>query len=120
MALIMRAALQNETFRKIDTTTSYEFPATKKSAAKTITMGHKMMYPTDSRYYEGIIGGKTVYTSKAGNTFDTCLKYENDQISFDFDNPGEAPPKEAAAAEETTALKETEESERKTISNHEN
>ena len=60
------------------------------------------------------------FTSKAGNTFDTCLKYENDQISFDFDNPGEAPPEETAAAEETTALKETEESERKTISNHEN
>ena len=60
------------------------------------------------------------FTSKAGNTFDTCLKYENDQISFDFDNPGEAPPKEAAAAEETTALEETEESGRKTISNHEN
>ena len=71
MALIMRAALQNETFRNIDTTTSYEFPATKKSAAKTITMGHKMMYPTDSRYYEGIIGGKTGYTSKAGNTLVT-------------------------------------------------
>ena len=41
------------------------------------------------------------FTSKAGNTFDTCLKYENDQISFDFDNPGEAPPEETAAAEET-------------------
>ena len=54
------------------------------------------------------------------NQDETCLKYENDQISFDFDNPGEAPPKEAAAAEETTALEETEESERKTISNHEN
>ena len=25
-----------------------------------------MMYPTDSRYYEGIIGGKTGYTSDAG------------------------------------------------------
>lgn len=60
------------------------------------------------------------FTSKAGNTFDTCLKYENDQISFDFDNPGEAPPEKTAAAEETTALKETEESGRKTISNHEN
>ena len=60
------------------------------------------------------------FTSKAGNTFDTCLKYEKDQISFDFDNPGEAPPEKTAAAEETTALKETEESERKTISNHEN
>ena len=54
------------------------------------------------------------------NQDETCLKYENDQISFDFDNPGEAPPEKTAAAEETTALKETEESERKTISNHEN
>ena len=71
MALIMRAALQNETFRKIDTTRSYEFPATSQAAARTITMGHKMMYPTDSRYYEGIIGGKTGYTSKAGNTLVT-------------------------------------------------
>ena len=31
----------------------------------------------------------TRFTSKAGNVFDTCLKFENDQISFDFDNPGE-------------------------------
>lgn len=29
------------------------------------------------------------FTSKAGNVFDACLKFENDQISFDFDNPGE-------------------------------
>lgn len=74
MALIMRAALQNETFRRIDTTRSYEFPATKQAAARTITMGHKMMYPTDSRYYEGIIGGKTGYTSKAGNTLVTGVE----------------------------------------------
>lgn len=71
MALIMRAALENATFRKIDTTTSYSFPATKKAAARTITMGHKMMYTTDSRYYEGVIGGKTGYTSLAGNTLVT-------------------------------------------------
>lgn len=71
MALIMRAALENSTFRKIDTTTSYNFPATKKEAARTITMGHKMMYKTDSRYYEGVIGGKTGYTSLAGNTLVT-------------------------------------------------
>ena len=29
------------------------------------------------------------FISKAGNQFDTCLKYENETISFDFDNPGE-------------------------------
>lgn len=74
MALIMSAALQNDTFRKIDTTTSYSFPATKKAAARTITMGHKMMYPSDSRYYEGIIGGKTGYTSLAGNTLVTGVE----------------------------------------------
>lgn len=74
MALIMRAAVQNDTFRKIDTTTSYNFPATKNSGARTITMGHKMMYPTDTRYYEGIIGGKTGYTSLAGNTLVTAVE----------------------------------------------
>ena len=29
-------------------------------------MGHKMLNSDDSRYYPGIIGGKTGYTSKAG------------------------------------------------------
>jgi D-alanyl-D-alanine carboxypeptidase len=37
-------------------------------------MGHKMMYPSDSRYYEGIIGGKTGYTSLAGNTLVTAAE----------------------------------------------
>ena len=32
------------------------------------------------------------FTSKAGNVFDTCLKYEDDTIKFDFDNPGEEDP----------------------------
>ena len=71
MALIARAAFQNDTLRKIDTTLSYKFPATKNAGERTITMGHKMMYSTDSRYYPGIIGGKTGYTSKAGNTLVT-------------------------------------------------
>ena len=31
----------------------------------------------------------TGFTSKAGNVFDTCLKYEDEQIKFDFDNTGE-------------------------------
>ena len=34
------------------------------------------------------------FTSKAGNVFDACLKYENEQISFDFDNPGETSKKQ--------------------------
>lgn len=30
----------------------------------------------------------TGFVSKAGNIFDTCLKFEDERISFDFDNPG--------------------------------
>lgn len=74
MALIGRAAFQNETLCRITTTVSYQLPATKNAGAKTITMGHKMVYPNDSRYYEGIIGGKTGYTSLAGNTLVTGVQ----------------------------------------------
>ncbi|MCI8516313.1 MAG: D-alanyl-D-alanine carboxypeptidase [Hungatella sp.] len=71
MAKIGAAAFENKTLCKIDTTISYQFPATRKNSARTITMGHKMMYPDDARYYEGIIGGKTGYTSLAGSTLVT-------------------------------------------------
>lgn len=74
MALIAKAAMENDTVRKVAGTLSYQLPATKKSAARTITMGHKMLYSTDSRYYEGIIGGKTGYTSLAGNTLVTAAE----------------------------------------------
>lgn len=74
MALIARAAYANPVISQISTTTAYQMPATKLGAAKTITMGHKMLYPTDSRYYPGMVGGKTGYTSKAGNTLVTCVE----------------------------------------------
>lgn len=74
MALIARAAYANPVISQISTTTAYQMPATKLGAAKTITMGHKMLYSTDSRYYPGMLGGKTGYTSKAGNTLVTCVE----------------------------------------------
>jgi len=73
MAKIAKAAFANPTLCKMASTLSYEFPATKNASARTITPGHKMLYPTDSRYYEGIVGGKTGYTSLAGNTLVTCV-----------------------------------------------
>ena len=33
-----------------------------------------MLNPNDARYYQGIIGGKTGYTSKAGNTLVTVAE----------------------------------------------
>lgn len=74
MAKIAKAAFANPTLCQIDATLSYTFPATKNAAAQTITPGHKMLYSTDSRYYEGIVGGKTGYTSLAGNTLVTCVE----------------------------------------------
>ncbi len=74
MALIARAAFANPVIVKVASTLSYEIPATKKAAARTISMGHKMLYPNDSRYYQGIVAGKTGYTSKAGNTLATCAE----------------------------------------------
>ena len=37
-------------------------------------MGHKMVNPANSEYYSGIVGGKTGYTSLAGNTLVTCAE----------------------------------------------
>lgn len=74
MSLIARAAYANPVISQISTTTAYQMPATKLSGPKTITMGHKMLYLTDSRYYPGMVGGKTGYTSKAGNTLVTCVE----------------------------------------------
>lgn len=74
MALIARAAFQNDKVRKVTSTVSYQIPATKKAGARTITMGHKMINSSDARYYSGVIGGKTGYTSAAGNTLVTCAE----------------------------------------------
>ncbi len=74
MALIARAAYQNDTVRKVSSTLTYQMPATKYASARTITMGHKMLNSADSRYYPGVIGGKTGYTSLAGNTLVTCAE----------------------------------------------
>ena len=75
MALIAAEAFRNPTVCQITSTVNYTFPATKKvSTARALTMGHKMINPSDARYYPGIVGGKTGYTSLAGNTLVTCAE----------------------------------------------
>ena len=75
MALIARAAFANDIVKTVASTRTYTLPATKKNpSGLTVTMGHKMLNPKDSRYYQGIIGGKTGYTSKAGNTLVTAAE----------------------------------------------
>lgn len=75
MALIARAAFQNDVVKTVASTRTYTLPPTiKNPSGLTVTMGHKMLNPSDSRYYPGVIGGKTGYTSKAGNTLVTVVE----------------------------------------------
>jgi serine-type D-Ala-D-Ala carboxypeptidase (penicillin-binding protein 5/6) len=75
MAIIARACYANEVLLEFNSTTNYTFPATITSPnGPKLTMGHKMMHESDSRYYEGVIAGKTGYTSAAGNTLVTYAK----------------------------------------------
>lgn len=75
MALIANAAFNNATVRQVASTLHYNFPATASvPTVRTLTMGHKMLNPANAQYYEGIVGGKTGYTSLAGNTLVTCAE----------------------------------------------
>ncbi len=50
----------------------------------------------------------TGFTSKAGNVFDSCLKYEDERISFDFDNPGSEPlPKQESEEQSEVQTEQT-------------
>lgn len=72
MALIAKACFKNEVFKDIVATGTYTFPAVKNNPNPVLlTMGHKMIFSGDYRYYKGVIGGKTGYTRKAGNTLVT-------------------------------------------------
>ncbi len=57
---------------------------------------------------EKVIG----FTSKAGNIFDACLKFEDDRISFDFENPGSASDKTSGVGEERPFYEELEETQK--------
>lgn len=76
MALIAEAAFENPTLCKIASTVNYDFPATASvPSVRKLTMGHKMVNPANKDYYyDGIVGGKTGYTSLAGNTLVTCAE----------------------------------------------
>lgn len=75
MALIGRAALNNETFMGIDSTLYYDLPPTKwNREGLRIYPGHKMIKKNMPEYYSGALGGKTGYTSLAGNTLVTFAR----------------------------------------------
>ena len=64
-------------FRKYCTTVYYEIPATNKfSETRYLLNHHKMMSGRDYAY-DGVLGGKTGYTTAAGNTLITYAKRGN-------------------------------------------
>ena len=83
MALIADAAFSNPTLCKIASTVNYDFPATASvPSVRKLTMGHKMVNPANSEYYSGIVGGKTGYTSLAGQTLVTyAVKDDRRQVA---------------------------------------
>lgn len=75
MALITRAAFQNEVFCQIVATTYYELPPSSRNPeGQGISPGNEMIKKNSANYYKDVIGGKTGYTSLAGNTLVTCAQ----------------------------------------------
>lgn len=76
--LICSEAFANDTLVQIDGTTYYVLPPMKRNPEETtIYTHHNMMKKNSSWYYDGIIGGKTGYTSLAGNTLVTCAEKDD-------------------------------------------
>ena len=71
MAIIAKAAMQNETFRSIVSKTDYVIPPSNlRVGSLTIHNGNSMLPGSGSSYsYEGCIGVKTGYTSDAQHTY---------------------------------------------------
>ena len=75
MALIMREGLKNKKFCEIIGATDYVIePTNKNSESRVLHTHHPMLAPESGYYYEGCIGGKTGYTSAAGNTLVTAVR----------------------------------------------
>ena len=75
MALIMEAAMANDTFRTIAQTTSYTIPATNVSGgARNLTSSFSMTNPTSATYYQGCIGGRESTTTTSGSVLVTAAE----------------------------------------------
>ncbi|TAH68325.1 MAG: D-alanyl-D-alanine carboxypeptidase [Anaerolineaceae bacterium] len=74
MALITREAMKNEAFRRITATRTYQIPPTNKQTDTRYLRNHHKFILKNDLSYEGVIGGKTGFTSKARYTLVTIAK----------------------------------------------
>ena len=69
MALIMKAAMSNETFCTIAGATTYTIPATNMSGGERVLSNNfSMMAPASPLFYDGCLGGKEGFTQASGST----------------------------------------------------
>lgn len=66
LATIMQAALNNDTFREIIRSPTYDLSATEMNPARKITNSNVHILVDNNYYYSSSIGGKTGFTSQAG------------------------------------------------------
>ena len=77
MALIMKAAADNESFQTIAGTTSYTIPATNVSGGeRVLTNNFSMLTNTNAAYYQYCTGGREGYTEASGSTL-VCSAQKN-------------------------------------------
>ena len=75
LALIMKAAISNDSFRTISGATSYTIPATNVSGgARNLTSSFSMTTPTSATYYQGCIGGRESTTTASGSVLVTAAE----------------------------------------------
>lgn len=77
MAKIAKAAWLNPLCRKFFTTDLYEIPPTNKFTETRYLLNHHKMMSGRDYAYDGVLGGKTGYTTAAGNTLITFAKRGN-------------------------------------------
>lgn len=77
MALIMKEAISNDTFRSIASAVSYTIPATNVSGGeRALTNKFAMIDAAGASYYQGCLGGKEGYTDASGSTL-VCAAERN-------------------------------------------
>lgn len=74
MARIAKGAWFNPLFRKFVTKDLFEIPPTNKFAETRYLLNHHKMMKGRDYAYDGVVGGKTGYTTAAGNTLVTYAK----------------------------------------------
>lgn len=77
MALIMKSAIDNKSFRTIAGTASYTIPATNVSGGdRVLTNNFSMMSASNAAYYQNCLGGREGYTEASGSTL-VCAAEKN-------------------------------------------